>query len=70
VAMTLRLDPDETEGLRQRARTEGTSMQDVVRRAVAAYIRAHEPDDALRRLIDAELTRFAGAVEWLGRWQD
>jgi hypothetical protein len=70
MAMTLRLDPDQTEALRRRAQAEGASMQDVVRRAVAAYLRAHEPDDALRLLVDEELTRFAGAVEWLGRWQD
>jgi hypothetical protein len=70
MAMTLRLDRDQNEALRRRAQAEGTSMQDVVRRAVAAYLRAHEPDDALRRLVDEELTRFAGAVEWLGRWQD
>jgi predicted transcriptional regulator len=68
--MTLRLSPDLTEALRSRAQAEGTSMQDVARRAVDAYIRAHETEAALRLLIDEELGRFAGAVEWLGRWED
>ncbi|WP_245160513.1 ribbon-helix-helix protein, CopG family [Blastococcus sp. CT_GayMR20] len=68
--MTLRLDADETDALRRRAQAEGTSMQDVARRAVAAYIRTHESDDALRLVIEQQLARFAGAVEWLGRWQD
>lgn len=45
-------------------------MQDVARRAVEAYIRAHEPEVPLAVLIDQELDRYAGAVGRLGRWQD
>ncbi len=44
-------------------------MQDVARRAVEAYLRAHEPEVPLGVLIDQELGRFAGAVEQLGRWR-
>jgi hypothetical protein len=70
MAMTLRLSQAQTEALRRRAYAEGASMQDVARRAVEAYIRAHEPEVPIGVLIDAELDRFAGAVEQLGRWRD
>jgi hypothetical protein len=45
-------------------------MQAVARRAVEAYIRAHEPEIPIGVVIDEELARFAGAVEQLGRWRD
>jgi hypothetical protein len=70
MAMTLRLSPAQTEALRHRALAEGASMQDVVRRAVEAYIRAHEPEIPIGEVIDQELDRFAGAVEQLARWRD
>ncbi|TFV63600.1 UNVERIFIED_ORG: hypothetical protein E4P37_14625 [Bacillus sp. AZ43] len=70
MAMTLRLSPAQTEALRRRAVAEGASMQDVARRAVEAYIRAHEPEVPLAVVIDEELTRFTGAVEQLARWRD
>jgi hypothetical protein len=68
--MTLRLTAAETTALRRRAAAEGASMQDVVRRAIAEYIRTHEPETPIGAVIDQELCRFAGAVEHLGRWQD
>jgi hypothetical protein len=70
VAMTLRLSPVQAEALRRRAVAEGASMQDVARRAVDAYIRAHEPEVPIGTVIDTELRRFAGAVRQLDRWQD
>lgn len=70
MAMTLRLSPAQAEALRRRAVAEGASMQDVARRAVEAYIRAHEPEVPIATVIDGELGRFAGAVERLARWQD
>jgi hypothetical protein len=70
MAMTLRLSPAQTEALRRRALAEGASMQDVVRRAVEAYIRAHELEIPIGEVIDQELDRFAGAVEQLARWRD
>jgi hypothetical protein len=45
-------------------------MQDVALRAVDAYLRGPEPETALGSVIEEELTRFAGAVQQLGRWQD
>jgi hypothetical protein len=70
MAMTLRLTAAETAALRRRAAAEDASMQDVARRAITDYIRAHEPELPLELVIDQELCRFAGAVEHLGRWQD
>jgi predicted transcriptional regulator len=70
MAMTLRLSPDESEALRRRASAEGTSMQDVARRALGEYIRAREPELPIGLIIDQELGRFAGTVEMLGAWRD
>jgi hypothetical protein len=70
MAMTLRLTPVQTAALRRRAVAEGTSMQDVAKRALEDYIRAHEPDVPIGVLIDQELGRFALAVAELGRWRD
>jgi hypothetical protein len=70
MAMTLRLSTAQSEALRRRAAVEGASMQDVARRAVEAYIRAHEPEIPVDVLIDEELSRFGGALEQLARWQD
>lgn len=70
MAMTLRLSTAQAEALRRRARAEGASMQDVARRAVEEYIRAHEPETPIGVVIDGELDRFAGALQRLGRWAD
>lgn len=70
MAMTLRLNATQTAALRRRAVTEGTSMHDVVLRALAQYIEAHEPEIPIEVVIDQELDRFAGAVEQLRTWQD
>lgn len=70
MAMTLRLSPAQSDALRRRALAEGASMQDVARRAVEAYIRAHEPEVPIAVLIDEELAHYAGAVAQLSRWQD
>ena len=70
MAMTLRLSAAQSDALRRRALAEGASMQDVARRAVDAYIRAHEPEVPIAVLIDEELVRYAGAVAQLSRWQD
>lgn len=70
MAMTLRLSQEHSDALRRRARAEGASMQDVARRAVEDYLRAHEPEIPIGVVIDEQLGRFAGAVEFLGRWRD
>jgi predicted transcriptional regulator len=64
--MTLRLSSEETEALRETARREGRSMQEVARTAIAAYVsaRAARRDEYLARIAaeDAELLRRLGRV--------
>jgi hypothetical protein len=67
MAMTLRLDEQETEALRRRAEFEGRSMQEVARQAVRDYIERNSKRDVLDRVLDAELPRYAEALERLGR---
>jgi len=67
MAMTLRLDQDETEALRRRAEHEGRSMQEVARQAVRDYIERSSRQDLLDRVLDEELPRYAEALERLGQ---
>jgi hypothetical protein len=67
MAMTLRLDEQETESLRRRAELEGRSMQDVARQAVRDYIERTSKRQLLDRVLDEELPRYAEALERLGR---
>lgn len=67
MAMTLRLTEDEQAALRERAESEGISMQEAARRAVREYVVQGQHRDrvsaAARRVIDAH----AEALERLGR---
>lgn len=67
MAMTLRLDPDETEALRKRAARENRSMQDVARQAVRDYIDRTSRADLIDAVMDRELPRYAEALERLGQ---
>jgi predicted transcriptional regulator len=62
--MTLRLTPDETEALREMARREGRSMQEVARAAINEYVkrRIERRNEHLTTIIaaDAELLRRLG----------
>ena len=64
--MTLRLSPEETEALRETARREHRSMQEVAREAIAAYVsnRTRHRDEHLATIVaeDAELLRRLGSV--------
>ena len=64
--MTLRLDDQTNDALRERAESEGRSMQEVVKAAVAEYIDRHERQDALDRVLDDALPRHADALRRLG----
>ena len=64
--MTLRLDDQTNDALRERAESEGRSMQEVVKAAVAEYSDRHERQDALDRVLDDELPRYADALRRLG----
>lgn len=65
--MTLRLTDDEADALRRRADLEDRSMQEVAREAIREYIEAHSRADLLDRVLDAELPRYAEALERLGQ---
>ena len=67
MAMTLRLDEDETAALRRRADHEGRSMQDVARQAVREYIERTSRRELLDQVLDGELPRYAEALERLGK---
>lgn len=67
MAMTLRLTDDEQDALRERAATEGVSMQELARRAVREYVGLADHRDRVvasaRRISEAH----ADAIERLGR---
>ena len=65
--MTLRLDDAETEALRERARRENRSMQEVVRQAVREYVTRSAREELIASVMDSELPRYAEALERLGR---
>ena len=65
--MTLRLSDDEADALRRRAEFESRSMQDVVKQAVREYVENHSRRDLLDSVLDAELPRYAEALERLGQ---
>ncbi len=67
MAMTLRLDADETAALRKRAEHEHRSMQDVARQAVRDYIERSSRAELIESVMDRELPRYAEALERLGR---
>ena len=64
--MTLRLDDQESEALRERARREGRSMQDVARQAVRDYIERTSRRELLDRVLDEGLPDYAEALRRLG----
>ena len=66
MAMTLRLDEQETDALRVRAQLEGRSMQEVAREAVRNYIERTLRRDLLDRVLDEQLPRYAEALRRLG----
>lgn len=67
MAMTLRLTDDESDALRRQAETEGRSMQDVAREAVREYVERRVKRQRLHQILDAELPRYAEALERLGQ---
>jgi predicted transcriptional regulator len=66
MAMTLRLDDQETEALRRRAELEGRSMQEVAKQAVRDYIDRTSRRDLVDRVLDEDLPPYAEALRRLG----
>jgi predicted transcriptional regulator len=64
--MTLRLSPEETHALRETARRERRSMQEVAREAIAAYVtsRVRRREEHLAQIVaeDADLLRRLGSM--------
>ncbi len=64
--MTLRLTPEETEALRETARREHRSMQEVAREAIAVYVssRTRRRDEYIAKIVaqDADLIRRLGSM--------
>ncbi|MEO5941512.1 MAG: ribbon-helix-helix protein, CopG family [Candidatus Limnocylindrales bacterium] len=64
--MTLRLTPAETDALRETARREHRSMQEVAREAITAYVtnRVRRREEHLAQIVaeDAELLRRLGSM--------
>ncbi len=65
-AYDLRLSDEEADALRQRARLEGRSMQEVAREAIREYVEQHSREDLLEQVLDEEVPRYAEALRRLG----
>jgi predicted transcriptional regulator len=67
MAMTLRLDDDEQQALREQAAAEGASMQDIARRAIREYVARRDHQQRVSAAADRILDVHADAIERLGR---
>jgi predicted transcriptional regulator len=65
-AYDLRLSDEEADALRQRARLEDRSMQEVPREAIREYVEQHSREDLLEQVLDEEVPRYAEALRRLG----
>jgi predicted transcriptional regulator len=66
MAMTLRLDDEQTNALRARAEYEGASMQAVAVKAIEEYLERHSKRDLVDRALDRVLPSYAEALRRLG----
>ena len=64
--MTLRLNQEDTQMLRQRAERDGVSMQDVARTAVQEYLRHSDRKELLDNAIQDTLARYSDTLRRLG----
>jgi plasmid stability protein len=67
MAMTLRLDEDDQQALRQRASVEGISMQDAARRAIREYLARSEHRSRVSSATELIMGVHADVIERLGR---
>ena len=66
MAMTLRLNEEQTEALRRRAEREGRSMQQVALAALDDYLMRAEDDELTDRLAARGAERFTDLLRRLG----
>lgn len=67
MAMTLRLSPDDAAVLAQLADVEGRSQNEVMIQALHDYAERRGREQLLEKVIDAQLPRYAEALERLGQ---
>lgn len=67
MAMTLRLSDQEQQALKERAASEGSSMQDVARKAIRDYVARSEHREKVMMAADLVLAVHADAIERMGR---
>jgi len=67
MAMTLRLTDTEQEALRDRAESEGISMQEAARRAVREFVARGQHRDRVRDAGTRVMEAHADALERLGQ---
>ncbi|MER6513718.1 ribbon-helix-helix protein, CopG family [Nonomuraea sp. NPDC001636] len=66
MAMTLRLNDEQTEALRARAELEGRSMRQIVLRAIEEYLERASDDEITDALAEKGARRFADLLRRLG----
>jgi hypothetical protein len=66
MAMTLRLNEEQTQALRRRAEKEGRSMQQVALAALDDYLLRVEDDELTDRVAERGADRFADLLRRLG----
>ena len=67
MAMTLRLPPEDASALARQAEYEGRSQADILAQAVREYVERTSRRNLLDAVLDAELPRYAEALERLGQ---
>ena len=67
MAMTLRLPAEDSAALARTAELESRSQSDVILTALREYIARHERASLIEQVMDAELPRYAEALERLGQ---
>ncbi|CAB4732072.1 unannotated protein [freshwater metagenome] len=67
MAMTLRLPAEDSVALARAAELESRSQTDVILTALREYIARHERASLIEQVMDAELPRYAEALERLGQ---
>lgn len=66
MAMTLRLSSETTERLRERARSDGLSMQDVATTAVEQYLDGKDRASVIEEALSDTVSRYANTLRRLG----
>lgn len=67
MAMTLRLPAEDSAALARTAELEARSQTDVIITALREYIARQERASLIEQVMDAELPRYAEALERLGQ---